>query len=150
MMKVKKVPILLVLLCALLIPALLLMTVRSGDHPAGIERFVAANQAALEEIAADCLRGGQTAARYKSVEIEGVFPGEHRIVQFFSGGFGLAPASTYCGFYYSEDSVPAAYQNVDVPLTPAGEDAWRWSDGTDNGGVTRRITGHWFSYRAWF
>ena len=150
MMKVKKVPILLVLLCALLIPALLLMTVRSGDHPAGIERFVAANQAALEEIAADCLRGSQTAARYKSVEIEGVFPGEHRIVQFFSGGFGLAPASTYCGFYYSEDGVPAAYQNVDVPLTPAGENRWRWSDGTDNGGVTRRITGHWFSYRAWF
>ena len=71
-------------------------------------------------------------------------------MQFFSGGFGLAPASTYCGFYYSEDGVPAAYQNVDVPLTPAGEDRWRWSDGTDNGGVTRRITGHWFSYRAWF
>ena len=150
MMKAKKVPILLVLLFALLIPALLLMTVRSGDHPAGIERFVAANQAALEEIAADCLRGSQTAARYKSVEIEGVFPGEHRIVQFFSGGFGLAPASTYCGFYYSEDGIPAAYQNVDVPLTPAGEDAWRWSDGTDNGGMTRRITEHWFSYQAWF
>lgn len=111
---------------------------------------MAANQAALEEIAADCLRGSQTAARYKSVEIEGVFPGEHRIVQFFSGGFGLAPASTYCGFYYSEDGVPAAYQNVDVPLTPAGEGEWRWSDGTDNGGMTRRITEHWFSYRAWF
>ena len=149
-MKAKKASVLLILLCALLIPALLLMTVRSGDHPAGIERFVAANQAALEEIAADCLRGSQTAARYKSVKIEGVFPGEHRIVQFFSGGFGLAPASTYCGFYYSEDGVPAAYQNVDVPLTPAGEDRWRWSDGTDNGGVTRRITGRWFSYRAWF
>ena len=149
-MKAKKASVLLILLCALLIPALLLMTVRSGDHPAGIERFVAANQAALEEIAADCLRGSQTAARYKSVEIEGVFPGEHRIVQFFSGGFGLTPSSTYCGFYYSEDGVPAAYQNVDVPLTPAGEDAWRWSDGTDNGGMTRRITEHWFSYQAWF
>ena len=58
MMKVKKVPILLVLLFALLIPALLLMTVRSGDHPAGIERFVAANQAALEEIAAARRRRG--------------------------------------------------------------------------------------------
>ena len=149
-MKAKKASVLLILLCALLIPALLLTTVRSGDHPVGIERFVAANQAALEEIAADCLRGSQTAARYKSVEIEGVFPGEHRIVQFFSSGFGLVPSSTYCGFYYSEDGVPAAYQNVDVPLTPAGEDAWRWSDGTDNGGMTRRITEHWFSYRAWF
>ena len=149
-MKAKKASVLLILLCALLIPALLLMTVRSGDHPAGIERFVAANQAALEEIAADCLRGSQTAARYKGVEIEGVFPGEHRIVQFFSSGFGLTPSSTYCGFYYSEDGVPAAYQNVDVPLTPAGEGKWRWSDGTDNGGMTRRITEHWFSYRAWF
>ena len=149
-MKAKKASVLLILLCALLIPALLLMTVQSGDHPAGVERFVTANQAALEEIAADCLRGSQTAARYKGVEIEGVFPGEHRIVQFFSSGFGLVPSSTYCGFYYSEDGVPAAYQNVDVPLTPAGEDAWRWSDGTDNGGMTRRITEHWFSYRAWF
>ena len=114
------------------------------------EWFVIAHRAALEKIAADCLSGGQTAARYKSVEIEGVFPGEHRIVQFFSSGFGLTPSSTYCGFYYSEDGIPAAYQNVDVPLTPAGEDAWRWSDGTDNGGMTRRITEHWFSYRAWF
>ena len=149
-MKAKKASVLLILLCALLIPALLLMTVRSGDHPAGIERFVAANQAALEEIAADCLRGSQMAARHKGVEIEGVFPGEHRIVQFFSGGFGLTPSSTYCGFYYSEDGIPAAYQNVDVPLTPAGEGEWRWSDGTDNGGMTRRITEHWFSYRAWF
>ena len=150
MMKAKKVPILLVLLGALLASVLLLTAARGRDRLAGIARFVTVNQAALEEIAADCLRGSQTAARYKSVEIEGVFPGEHRIVQFFSGGFGLAPASTYCGFYYSEDGVPAAYQNVDVPLTPAGEDAWRWSDGTDNGGMTRRITEHWFSYRAWF
>ena len=150
MMKAKKVPILLVLLGALLASVLLLTAARGRDRLAGIARFVTVNQAALEEIAADCLRGGQTAARYKSVEIEGVFPGEHRIVQFFSSGFGLVPSSTYCGFYYSEDGVPAAYQNVDVPLTPAGEGEWRWSDGTDNGGMTRRITGHWFSYRAWF
>ena len=149
-MKVKRVPMLLLLLCALLLAALLgtVGRVRSGLEE--IERFVTANQAVLEEIALDCLEGSQTAERYKGVEIEGVFPGEHRIVQFFSGGFGLAPASTYCGFYYSEDGVPTAYQNVDVPLTPAGENRWRWSDGTDNGGVTRRITGHWFSYRAWF
>ena len=149
-MKAKKASVLLILLCALLASVLLLTAVRGRDRLAGIDRFVTVNQAALEKIAADCLDGGQTAARYKSVEIEGVFPGEHRIVQFRFGGFGLVPSSTYCGFYYSEDGVPAAYQNVDVPLTPAGENRWRWSDGTDNGGVTRPITGHWFSYRAWF
>ncbi len=149
-MKAKKASVLLILLCALLIPALLLTAGRGGIRMARAEWFVIAHRAALEKIAADCLSGGQTAARYKSVEIEGVFPGEHRIVQFFSGGFGLTPSSTYCGFYYSEDGIPAAYQNVDVPLTPAGEGEWRWSDGTDNGGMTRRITEHWFSYRAWF
>ena len=79
---------------------------------------VIAHRAALEKIAADCLSGGQTAARYKSVEIEASFPGSTGSCRFFSGGFGLVPSSTYCGCYYSEDGVPAAYQNVDVPLSP--------------------------------
>lgn len=142
-MKTGKMPVLRLLLCAIFLILILLLL-------AGIERFVTESQAALEEIALDCLDGNQAVEWYGGVRVEGVFPGEHRIVQFCSGGLGLPPSSAYWGFYYSEDGVPAAYQNVDIPLTPAGEGQWSWSDGTDNGGVTRRITEHWFSYRAWF
>lgn len=82
--------------------------------------------------------------------MEGVFPGKTPIVQFSTGGWGLAPSSTYWGFYYSESGLPAAYQNVDMELIPVSEDEWCWNDGTDNGGVTRRVDEHWFSYQAWF
>ena len=87
---------------------------------------------------------------YQDVRVDGVFSGDERIVQFFYNGFGLAPASKYYGFYYAESGEPAAYQNTDYPLT-ATEDGWSWSaGGTDNGGLTRRITGNWFYYEAWF
>ena len=116
----------------------------------GIMRFVLSHRETLEEIAADCLNQNRTAERYKGVEVEGVFPGEHPIVQFSTGGFGLVPSTGYCGFYYSESGRPAAYQNVDMELVPVSDDEWTWTDGTDNGGVTRRIDEHWFSYKAWF
>ena len=82
--------------------------------------------------------------------MEGVFPGEAPIVQFSSGGWGLVPSGTYHGFYYSESGRPAAYQNVDLELVPVSDTEWTWTDGTDNGGSTRRISEHWFSYKAWF
>ena len=115
-----------------------------------ISRFVTENQADLEQLAAECLEGGTVPDSYQDVRVDGVFSGDERIVQFFYNGFGLAPASKYYGFYYAESGEPAAYQNTDYPLT-ATEDGWSWSaGGTDNDGLTRRITGNWFYYEAWF
>ena len=115
-----------------------------------ISRFVTENQADLEQLAAECLEGGTVPDSYQDVRVDGVFSGDERIVQFFYNGFGLAPASKYYGFYYAESGEPAAYQNTDYPLTET-EDGWSWSaGGTDNGGLTRRITGNWFYYEAWF
>lgn len=108
---------------ALLLACLAVLGGRSRSSPAGIARFVLSHRAELEAIAADCLGGDRTAERYKGAEVEGVFPGENPIVQFSTVGWELVPVS---------------------------DDQWTWSDGTDNGGVTRRIDGHWFSYQAWF
>lgn len=69
----------------------------------------------LEEIAADCLNQRRTAELYKGVEVEGVFPGEHPIVQFSTGGFGLVPSTGYCGFYYSESGRPAGSTSTGSP-----------------------------------
>lgn len=135
---------------ALLLVCLGLLWAGTWSGPAGVRWFVLAHRTELEEIAADCLSREETVERYWSVRVDGLFPGEHPIVQFSTGGWGLAPSSTYWGFYYSESGRPAAFQNVDQELTPVSEDEWSWTDGTDNGGVTRRIDEHWFTYEAWF
>lgn len=129
-----------------------LVILRTGNHSsqAGIRRFVLSHQTELEKIATDCLSQGRMVERYKGVEVEGVYPGASPIVQFYTGGRGLVPSAAYWGFYYSERGQPAAYQNVDMELVPVSENEWAWTDGTDNGGVTRRIDAHWFSYQAWF
>lgn len=134
----------------LLLACMMILWAGSRSGQAGIRRFVLSHQAELEEIAADCLSQGRTVERYNDVEVEGVYPGASPIVQFYTGGWGLVPSSTYWGFYYSESGQPAAYQNVDMELVPVSDEEWTWTDGTDNGGVTRRIDGHWFSYKAWF
>ncbi len=135
---------------ALLFVCLVILWAGNRSSQAGIRRFVLSHQTELEKIAADCLSQGRMVERYKGVEVEGVYPGASPIVQFYTGGRGLVPSAAYWGFYYSESGQPAAYQNVDMELVPVSENEWAWTDGTDNGGVTRRIDAHWFSYQAWF
>ncbi len=121
-----------------------------GDYEGRINHFVKSNETALEEIALDQLGGVETVSEYQGAKIEGVCSGEHKIVQFFSGGFGLVPSSTYYGFYYSEDDVPVAYANSNNKLTVVSDNEWAWDDGTDNGGITKKISEHWYYYEAWF
>lgn len=115
-----------------------------------ISDFVADNKTELEEIAQDWLNGTTTVNECNGVAVEGVYSGKHQIVQFMYGGTGLVPSTTYYGFYYSEDDVPACFQNVDYELKSTSDNEWTWSDGTDNGGVTKRISECWFYYKAWF
>lgn len=134
----------------LLLACLAVLWAGSRSGLGGIQRFVLSHRTELEELAAACLRGDETPERYKGVRVEGFFPGETSIVQFSTVGWGLVPSASYWGFYYSESGQPAAYQNVDMELVPVSDEEWTWTDGTDNGGVTRRIDTHWFSYQAWF
>lgn len=121
-----------------------------GNPQKKIESLVLENTVQLEAFAQGQLAGEETPDRYLGVQVEGVFQGENPILQFGYSSFGLVPASTYYGFYYSPADVPAAYQNADLPLTEADDDSWEWTDGTDNGGVTIRIAPNWFYYEAWF
>lgn len=122
----------------------------SRDPMDRAEDYVLDHAPQLEAYAESLLEGQNPAPDFQGITVEGVFPGEQDIVQFRSSAWGLVPSSTYYGFYYAPQDQPAAYQNVDLPLTDAGEDTWEWTDGTDNGGVTRRIAPHWFTYEAWF
>ncbi len=74
---------------------------------------------------------------------------EQGMVEFFTGGFGLAPGSTYEGFYYSEENQHIPFQGAEVPMQDWGDSA-SWTDGTDNHGSSRRIRDNWFWFEASF
>ena len=121
------------------------------DHESRIPAFVIRHREDLEEIAVSCLRGDDAVEKYRGVKVEGVYSGEHEIVQFLYFAFGLVPSTRYYGFYYSQDDVPVPFQNAGAVLSQVSEGEWNWYDaGTDNGGRTKRITDHWFYYEAWF
>ena len=73
-------------------------------------------------------------------------------VEFYCGGSGLVPSSSYYGFYYSPDDLPLA---VDVTVTenlrPEGNGfGWKQSGGWDgdNWYYTERIMENWYYYES--
>ncbi len=108
--------------------------------------FVRTHSENLFEIVSACLAGEHFAESYRGVSVNGLYDGEHPIVQFYTFGWGLIP---YMGFYYSPDDKPAAFQNVNVELTPVSDNRWEWTDGTDNRGMTKKIDDCWYYYEAW-
>ena len=75
---------------------------------------------------------------------------EKGMVEFFTGGFGLAPSTVYRGFYYSAGDAHTPFQGIDQPLEVTGSAAeWREPE-SDNWGRSRRIMPHWFWYEAHF
>ena len=108
--------------------------------------FVRAYNEYLSDIASACLNGDVSTESYRGVSVGGLYDGEHPIVQFDTYGWGLIP---YMGFYYSPDGTPAAFQNVNVELTLVGDNIWKWTDGTDNRGMTKKIYDRWYYFGAW-
>ena len=75
-----------------------------------------------------------------------------QMVEFMTGGFGLAPSSTYKGFYYSEDNIHKVFSVADksIALMETDGDRATWTDGTDNHGKSIRITENWFWFEVSF
>ena len=77
---------------------------------------------------------------------------EEQMVEFHTGGFGLAPSSTYKGFYYSVDNAHKVFSVADESIAMMDIEGERatWTDGTDNHGTSIRIIDNWFWYEASF
>ncbi len=115
-----------------------------------IKNFINQNKTDLTTIAESYLNSDTAIKTYKGITIEQVFRGENDIVQFYYGGVGIVPASKYYGFYYSPNDLPAVYQNANYNLSFVSNNEWKWTDGTDNGGITKKLMKNWFYYEAWF
>ena len=77
---------------------------------------------------------------------------EDQMVEFHTGGFGLAPSSTYKGFYYAVDNKHKVFSVADKSIArmEIDGDHATWTDGTDNHGISIRLFDHWFWFEASF
>ena len=77
---------------------------------------------------------------------------EEYMVEFHTGDFGLAPSSTYKGFYCSAENIHKVFSLADesiVAMDIDGDHA-TWTDGTDNHGTSMRFFDKWFWFEAFF
>ena len=75
---------------------------------------------------------------------------EEGMVEFYTGGSGLAPGSTYEGFYYSADDTHIPHQRSNSEMEVWGDTA-QWIDSaenSDNWGTSTRLLPHWFWFEA--
>lgn len=109
--------------------------------------YVSLFQNKLEAYAVDMLDSEQTTGNYGAWETT-CYP-EEGMVEFLTGGWGVAPSTTYKGFYYSADDTHKAFSGIRATMEVDGDKAI-WTDGTDNHGTSVRIAENWFWYEASF
>jgi len=120
-----------------------------NDPERKIFAMVQKNQTAYA-VAAEAVLKGEEKPDIENVSQIHLRVGEHVIVDFFVSGFGIAPASTYYGFYYSPEDLVLPYLEERAVLTEYEKDAWSWQGSGDNKGVTKKIADCWYYYEASF
>lgn len=136
-----------IVICVII--AALLLGFLFQDHL--IRSYVSLCHGELERSASQMLdSSSESTGRYGPWETF-VYPTDG-MVEFHTGGWGLVPSSTYKGFYYSADDThklfSAAYGEK-TTMEIHGDHA-SWTDGTDNHGISIRITEKWFWFEASF
>ena len=137
----------LIIICLIVIILVLGLVFR--DHL--IRAYVSLFHDRLETYAVQQLAGNEKASDRYGVWKTSSYPADG-MVEFHTGGWGLAPSSTYKGFYYSADNThklfSAAYE--DTTSMEIDGDRASWTDGTDNHGISVRIEENWFWFEASF
>ncbi len=126
------------------------------DDFKSISEYVNENHEELEKVAKEYVKGNKKyySKKFTSISVyskdDVYLPTNNTIVQFMVKGYGLAPSSTYVGFYYSESDIPAAFQNENYQLSKKGENKWEWTGTGDNHGTTIKLRNNWYYFEASF
>ena len=107
--------------------------------------FVKENETELEKVAESYVKGEHISYPNKIKSVS-VYEGENNIVEFSVG----SKVKQYCGFYYSANNVPVAFQNAPVELKEIESNEWEWKAEGDNKGKTIKIKDKWYYYEATF
>ena len=138
-----------------LIVGILILFITSGcssnkyDNYTTISEYVNKNYDKLYEVAQEYISGNKVEYKNEFKRIS-VYTEDNVIVEFLTDGHGMAPSSTYVGFYYSENDTPIAFQNEKYDLNKIEENKWEWKEEGDNHGITIKIRDNWYYYEASF
>lgn len=138
----------------------IIMNSSNGNNPYNnyndISKYVNENYEELEHIAIEYMNGNEVEKPQYVRNISVHSPDElyvhsnNTIVEFDQGGSGLVSSSTYYGFYYSENDIPASFQNSSKELTEYEKNKWSWKGVGDNHGSTIKIRDNWYYFEASF
>lgn len=71
-------------------------------------------------------------------------------VDFYMGGFGLVPSTTYWGVIYTTEDAPVGWGGLDVEFVRDGE-GWYWQEEEgDNSCSVTKLADHWYMYEMRF
>ena len=123
-----------------------------------VERYILTHQEALNDYACQLLEtdpvqlenyhGWSAQDTYHGWQVS-FYPQSGKI-EFQTSAFGLAPSSSYPGFYYAPSGEPMGYQGVEVAFEENGS-GWSWEEPEgDNRQYTEQITGNWYWFEATF
>ena len=138
-----------IFLCVIAVVGVLFtVALQKKDSKSEIFSFVRENQTHLSQFVCDTMEAGKIVSTYRNWSVdyyEGV-----GAVEFLTNSFGIGPATTYEGFYYSENDIPIGFQGVNLNFIQ-NENGWTWQEADgDNYEQTERIIAHWFWFKISF
>ena len=94
-------------------------------------------------------KGVHTHHQYEGTTVIYYPSANYPIVEFSMGGFGIAPAGYYTGFYYSPEDIPVRYNGSGTAMEEH-KNGWTYQEKGDNGGYTEKICDNWYWYKFWY
>ena len=137
-----------------LLALFLLLVSLFGCSSKGAAAAFALDRAGFLQAAQDALAAGsgENVKRPLGVREVSVAPspyGQGECVEFWSGGAGLGPSTSYWGVTYSEYG-PVGFQSVALDYVPDG-DGWFWEESVgDNWSRVTPLEGNWYLYEMHF
>lgn len=148
--QLKKHPILLLFLAVCLLISIPVGSVWYPGTKGAIVSRVKNNEAQLTEVASSVIERGSAQGASVPGVWEIVYSPEREVVEFLCGGFGLAPSSSYTGFYYSPSDVPLGFQGEVMPLVKT-DTGWSYEQvNGDNQYETEKIVDRWYYFHMSF
>ncbi len=143
-----------VAVCALMLLAVPLMTIivwviaMRQDYLDKSQIFSAVqeNQAMLQE----CVLGNDPEQAKQIKGVQSVrYDADEDYYEFYCGGAGIVPASSYYGFYYSPQDAPLAVDATQTENLSPVQDGYGWRETKgDNSYYTERIMENWYYYES--
>lgn len=112
-----------------------------------IFEYVSVNQEELLTYILDTTFNDNQKLKYDGFTVSSYEDGA--MVDFEVFAFGLAPSSSYRGFYYVTEDEPIGFQGLKVEFVQQGSQLY-WTDGTDNEMHVEKILPHWYWYEMKF